>query len=170
MNAAPTRLTDIELPRERFVPGLTPRPAGDWLPQVDPRGFTASDWRACEAYCYGVDLYNAWLWWEAHEAMEGVWMRARGRPIERAFVQAVIMSAAAALKVEAGRVDGAARLLGKASARLDLVASERGLSPVGGIDAGAWLRALSAYYEPLIRGGEMVHDADRFPYLRPGAL
>ncbi|TSA82566.1 DUF309 domain-containing protein [Deinococcus detaillensis] len=41
----------------------------------------------------GARLFNAGLWWEAHEAWEGRWLIAAGE--ERAFLQALILLAAA---------------------------------------------------------------------------
>ena len=41
----------------------------------------------------GARLFNAGDWWEAHEAWETYWMTAEGQ--ERAFVQALILLAAA---------------------------------------------------------------------------
>ena len=41
----------------------------------------------------GVRQFNAGQWWEAHEAWEGPWARAQGE--ERAFLQALILLAAA---------------------------------------------------------------------------
>lgn len=41
----------------------------------------------------GAALFNAGLWWEAHEAWEGPWMSAQGQ--ERQFIQGLILLAAA---------------------------------------------------------------------------
>ena len=41
----------------------------------------------------GAALFNAGQWWEAHEAWEAAWQRARG--LERDFFQALILLAAA---------------------------------------------------------------------------
>ena len=41
--------------------------------------FTAEEWRDCEHYLYGVDLFNQGYWWEAHEAWEAVWLAAGQR-------------------------------------------------------------------------------------------
>ncbi|MDB5044058.1 MAG: hypothetical protein JWQ08_108 [Deinococcus sp.] len=46
-----------------------------------------------EAWQDGIRLFNAGHWWEAHEAWEGVWLRATGE--ERACLQALILLAAA---------------------------------------------------------------------------
>jgi len=164
MNAPPERLTDFDLPRARYRPGLMDRPRGEWGPHVESGALGARGWRDCAAYCYGVDLYNLWYWWEAHEALESVWMRAERGGVERAFLQGVIMVAAAALMVEASRFAGAARLIGKAEARFERVETER----FGGGDLRAWRAAIRSYYGPALGGGTMAHDAARFPYLWPG--
>jgi hypothetical protein len=38
--------------------------------------FTPEDWRSCDLYLYGIDLFNHGYWWEAHEALEDVWLAA----------------------------------------------------------------------------------------------
>lgn len=55
----------------------------------------ASDSQAqdSEAWQEGIRLFNAGHWWEAHEAWEGVWLRAGGD--ERACLSALILLAAA---------------------------------------------------------------------------
>ncbi|MFC4637992.1 DUF309 domain-containing protein [Deinococcus hohokamensis] len=45
------------------------------------------------AWRQGAALFNAGLWWEAHEAWEPLWLQAAGP--ERSFLQGVILLAAA---------------------------------------------------------------------------
>lgn len=119
------RYTDRALPHYRHVPGRTPHPVRD------PRGHShgrapvpvpdlnAADWRACDEYLYGLDLFNAGYWWECHEVLENLWHAAGiGTPAGHAL-QAVIQCAAAHLKHECGQPVGARRLVEHASAHAD---------------------------------------------------
>jgi hypothetical protein len=55
-------------------------------------------WESCDAYLYGIDLFNHGYWWEAHEIFEGFW-RAAGRATPLGdFLQGLIQIAAALLK------------------------------------------------------------------------
>ena len=95
------------------------RPTPPAIPTVTPSSsrpptlpnLNRSDWRQCEEFLYGVDLFNAGYWWECHEVLEGLWHAAGlGSPAGHAL-QAVIQCAAAHLKAHSGRPQGARRLL-----------------------------------------------------------
>jgi len=100
----PPRYTDLPFPPYRFVPGKSPHPTRD------PEGhsynkhpeqlasFDPEDWRSCEEYLYGIDLFNHGFWWEAHEALETVWVAAGRRTEAGLFVQGLIQIAVAHLK------------------------------------------------------------------------
>lgn len=114
----PERLTDRELPPYRHIPGETPHPTRS--PEghsYDPDGvepafpdLNRSDPLACEQFRYGVDLFNTGYWWECHEAMEALWhVAGRGSPAGH-VLQAIIMCAAAHLKIIKGNTVGARRL------------------------------------------------------------
>ena len=56
-------------------------------------------WPVLQAYLRGVDLFNRWYFWEAHEAWEPLW-RAQPPDSEPArFIQGLIGAAAALLKL-----------------------------------------------------------------------
>ena len=85
------RYTQRPFPSYRYLPYQS----GATLPHPhnDPAGhsyhaeeeylppFTPEDWRSCELYLYGIDLFNHGYWWEAHEALEDVWLAAGLRPL-----------------------------------------------------------------------------------------
>lgn len=113
---APPRYTARVFPAYRFVPGKTPHPVRDpeghsynkSAPQLPP--FAADQWQACEEYLYGIDLFNHGYWWEAHEALEAVWVAA-GRQTETGlFIQGLIQIAVAQLKRLQGFDDVAHRM------------------------------------------------------------
>jgi hypothetical protein len=69
------------------------------------------------AFEEGVRRFDAGAWFEAHEAWESRWRRARGA--ERARLQGLILAAAALLQHERGVDRGAARLWRRARAKLE---------------------------------------------------
>ena len=112
----PPRYTEQPLPVYRHVPGFTPHPIRD--PDGHSYGQPApvlpdlneSDWRQCEHYLFGIDLFNADYWWECHEVLEGLWHAAGiGTPAAH-VLQAVIQCAAAHLKAAGDCPRGAMRL------------------------------------------------------------
>ncbi|MEE8055283.1 MAG: DUF309 domain-containing protein [Gammaproteobacteria bacterium] len=144
---APTRYTDRPLPRYRFVPGRAPHPTRDKdghsynKPPVQLAPFDPEEWAACEEYLYGVDLFNHGYWWEAHEALEAVWMAAGRRTESGLFIQGLIQIAAAHLKRFQGFHDVAIRM------------SEQGLEKMKqingyflGIDVPAFRCAVTSYF------------------------
>lgn len=112
------RYTERPLPVYRHVPGRTPHPTRD--PDGHSYGLSAPelpdlnthDWRRCEHYLFGIDLFNAGYWWECHEVLEGLWHAAGiGTPAAH-VLQAVIQCAAAHLKAANDCPSGAGRLHG----------------------------------------------------------
>lgn len=92
-------------------------------PRNDPEGhsyqaeeeylptFTPEEWRNYELYLYGIDLFNHGYWWEAHEALEGIWLAAGQREtICGRFVQGLIQLAGAQLKRFMAEMGGAQSL------------------------------------------------------------
>jgi predicted metal-dependent hydrolase len=129
---APPRYTRRPLPPYRFLPfqgsATLPHPRNDpkghsyhadeeYLP-----GFAPADWPCCETYLYGIDLFNHGYWWEAHEALEAVWLAAGGRETDCGlFVQGLIQLAAAQLKRVIGSPGAAQSLTAAACDKLALV-------------------------------------------------
>lgn len=122
----PPRYSQRPFPPYRYRPG-----AGLPHPRMDPAGhshgtddeylppFTPEDWASCEPYLYGIDLFNQGYWWEAHEALESVWLaagqRATGCGI---FVQGLIQLAGAQLKRSSGEALGARSLTAAACEKM----------------------------------------------------
>jgi len=138
--------TDRELPAYRHLPGRTPHPTRDpeghsyGCPTEEMPDLNAADWRGCETYLYGIDLFNADYWWECHEVLEGLWHAAGiGTPAAH-VLQAVIQCAAAQLKTFTDRPVGAKRLLEHAHNHV-LWGRERRL----GLDLQAMLDETGAY-------------------------
>src|SRR5579884_514150 len=106
MGILPWYSKERALPSYRFVPGLYPHPIRDpkghrhrairaqihpfWLPD---------QWRTLEAYLHGVDLFNRFYFWEAHETWEALWKSHPRHADPARFIQGLINTAAALLKL-----------------------------------------------------------------------
>lgn len=112
------RYTQSPFPAYRYLPFQADIPH----PRNDPAGhsygqeeeyvsdFIAEDWRTCEPYLYGIDLFNNGYWWEAHEAWEALWLVAGRESLAGQFLQGLIQLAGAQLKRFTGVERGAQML------------------------------------------------------------
>lgn len=99
------RYTTRPFPAYAYVPGKTPHPTRDEnghsyneQPQPARVEFDVDHWQACEEYLYGIDLFNHAYWWEAHEALEAVWIAAGRKTQTGFFIQGIIQVSVAHLK------------------------------------------------------------------------
>lgn len=146
-DAAPPRYSTRPLPPYRYIPGRAPHPLRDpaghshgaqlgAAPEFDP-----ARWARSEALRYAVDLFNHGYYWEAHEALEGLWVAVgRHTPAGR-FLQGLIQVAVGQLKAVQGHRDAAARLTDEGLAKL-------GAAPMFGVDP----RALRPQVEARLAG------------------
>ena len=79
---------------------------------------TVGDLATSAAWQAGLHYLQNGYFWEAHEALEPVWMQLPPNSVERKFVQAVIQAANAALKLEMKRPRATLRLCDIAKALL----------------------------------------------------
>jgi hypothetical protein len=133
---APRQRPSRPFPPRAFVPGTGARPQRDAAPA--PPHVPAERWDEDDEYLFGVDLYHAGFFWEAHEAWEGIW-KASPDPTQREFLQGLIQLAASALK--GGR--GGRTLEARSRARLARVAAAHAVYM--GLDVRA---LLSAVWQP----------------------
>lgn len=145
------RYTRRAFPPYRHEPGRTPHPERspegyryreEWEASASDASLAGNAWRDNELYLYGVDLFNAGYFWEAHAAWEVLWVAANDDET-KAFLRSLIQLAAGCLKRSTGRPRGAGKLFASACSRLERLAESRPI--LGGID----LRALSAAVESL---------------------
>lgn len=116
-------LPDRALPRYAYLPGKFAHPVRDPAGhsfQSDPE-ITSS----YEEFVWGADLFNQGYYWEAHEAWELLWQQAVKATPERLFYKALILLAAAGVKLREGKPRPASRHYGRAAAHLRAV-QERG--------------------------------------------
>jgi hypothetical protein len=100
------RCPHLPLPSVPFIAGQTDRPAAAFAATLD----TLDD-SVC--FAWGCDLFDAGCFFEAHEAWEGPWRRARDRASTSTadqhtatLLQALIKVAAAAVKARQGSAVG----------------------------------------------------------------
>lgn len=126
------RYTQRPFPPYRYLPFQSKDPLPH--PRTDPAGhsyhdeedylphFVDEDWRTCERYLYGIDLFNHGYWWEAHEALEAVWLAAGQKStLCGKFVQGLIQLAGAQLKRFIDEPGGAQSLTGSGLEKISLV-------------------------------------------------
>ncbi len=151
------RYTARALPPYRHVPGMTPHPTRD------PRGHSyeqprpaeraawrARDWAALEDWLYGIDLFNAHFFWEAHEAWERLWAAAEPTAPEGLALQGLLQVAAALLKVHTRALLGAVSLAAGGLENLRRAAAVR--PELMGLDLARIVAEFDVYFEPLKRG------------------
>lgn len=108
------RYSKRKFPSYRFIPGKTPHPTRDpdghsFARHPEPR-VNFNDWRTCENYLYGIDLFNHGYWWEAHEALETVWVTVGRKSEAGQFIQGLILLSVAHLKCHQGFTDVGSRM------------------------------------------------------------
>ncbi|MEW6683171.1 MAG: DUF309 domain-containing protein [Nitrospirota bacterium] len=109
--------TDHTLPVSRFIPGLT-GPREPYQTAVVHGPWTAEQWPTLQPYLRGVDLFNRWYFWEAHEAWESLWRAHPPRSEPARYIQGLIGAAASLLKLRMGQVRAARTLSTAACERL----------------------------------------------------
>jgi predicted metal-dependent hydrolase len=72
---------------------------------------TDQGWKDNEDYLYGIDLFNAEYWWEAHEVWERLWHLESPESPVALLLQGLIQLAAASLKENQGESRGADKLV-----------------------------------------------------------
>ena len=151
------RYSPRALPAYRYVPGVRPHPTRDrsghsyratpQLPQHAP--WDPEAWRTLDDWLYGVDLFNRFYFWEAHEAWEGLWAAVdRGSP-PSVLLQGLIQITASLLKTHMG-VFSAARTLSREG--LDKLERAAATHPrLLGLDLPSLTQRFAYYFAPLDR-------------------
>lgn len=134
MSPAGGRYSRRPFPPYAYVPGRDPHPTRDpaghsfgHAPRRAETGFDPGAWPTHADFLYGIDLFNHGYFWEAHEALEELWVAAGRRTPAGTFLQGLIQVAVALLKWSQGQHDGARRLAEAGSAKL-------GQAPAFGVD------------------------------------
>lgn len=137
-----------------YMASATPRRPGQWVPD---------EWRDLDDWLYGVDLFNRFYFWEAHEAWEGLWAAAPRQSPPALLLQGLIQIAAALLKTHLGVLAGARLLSVEGLAKLRRVAAQQPV--LLGLDVVDALTRIDAYFAPTAHDVLPAIDA-RVPLLR----
>ena len=148
----------IPFPPYRFVAGLNPHPVASPLGhsygqiEEDLPGLTLSNWASHSHYLYGMDLYNFAFFWEAHEALEGLWRKTVLKSTMYLFLQGIIQICGACLKYHLHQVKGVQKLGFAGMDKLSRV--EKSGECHNGIYLGiclpGYLEALQLFFEPFL--------------------
>jgi predicted metal-dependent hydrolase len=107
------------------------------------------DWQTLDDWLYGVDLFNWFYFWEAHEAWEGLWTAAARGAAPSLMLQGLIQIAAASLKTHLHVLAGARTLSAQGLEKLRRAAT---ISPrLLGLDLREVDGLFSEYFRPLER-------------------
>lgn len=104
---------EIPLPDYAYIPGINARHKEGFLNHVkDMASDITKDGTAKDnlAWLYGIRLLENAFYWECHEVLEEVWMKAAPNSRERYLVQGIIHLANAALKIKMDRASAAQKL------------------------------------------------------------
>lgn len=159
------------LPAYRYVPGLHPHPTRDpqghsYAPVLTLNRhapWSVDEWRTLDDWLYGVDLFNRFYFWEAHEAWEGLWAAVERDTTPSLLLQGLIQIAAALLKIHMGVASGARTL---ASAGLDKLRQAGATQPLLlGLDLNGVAERFAEYFGPLDRN-DLPTIGTQVPVLR----
>lgn len=138
---------DVPMPATHHRPGSGSKPDLSPLEAVKalvPERTEAANWRANQPYLYGIALFEAGFYWEAHEVWEPVWLNAAPNSADRHLLQALIQYANAALKRDMGRERAAQRLFAETARHLSRVPQPSAGGPFMGVDLIGWQVAIEA--------------------------
>lgn len=105
-------LPQYPLPKLRYMPGKCPKDEKrDDIPKFNLQKLNEENWKRNKTYLYGIDLFNAGFYYEAHEVWEELWFETGKTSPEGQFLQALIQLSAAELKNRLREEKPAKRLL-----------------------------------------------------------
>jgi predicted metal-dependent hydrolase len=135
------------LPTRRHVPGSGSEPDRASLEPAKaqtPDRVCDRNWREVPAYLFGIELYAAGYFWEAHEVWEPVWMASAPNSRERLLLAGLIQLANACLKLEMGRPKAALRLIEETLRHLEACVRPAS-GPLMGIEVEPLIRSTSVF-------------------------
>lgn len=171
--SAPRYCPERPLPPYRYVPGLHPHPVRDPAGHSHAGGarpaaaaWDPAAWRTLGDWLAGVDRFNAFYFWEAHESWEPLWAAQPRASTPARVLQGLIQIAAALLKIHLRSPRGAASL---SHAGLTRLATAAVATPsLLGLDLPDTAAAFQHYFRPLLQRTLPPLDAS-VPLLRLAA-
>ncbi|MEJ2007217.1 MAG: DUF309 domain-containing protein [Acidobacteriota bacterium] len=106
----------------------------------------------------GISLFNSGWFFEAHEALEAVWLKSKGR--RRNFLHGLIQVAAAFHHYTHGNAPGFRSLLEKGCAKLEKAGAE-----AEGVDLAGFMLELQPWREHSVRSSSSADSAPPLPRL-----
>jgi hypothetical protein len=143
----------LSLPPYRYLPGKNLHPGEGHLPEL-----------GSQAYAYGIDLYHAGFFFEAHEAWEPLWLALPKGDLKWTFLLGLIQNTAAQLKMVTGQWGPARQLSQRALHYLELVRCHQGTYM--GLDLTRLVTDMLVYYEPLWQSIRPTAPQVNMPALR----
>ncbi|HLG20963.1 MAG TPA: DUF309 domain-containing protein [Bdellovibrionota bacterium] len=125
------RYTNKPFPSYRYLPGRTSHPIRDPKGHAYGKVTTPIHLGASEEagrhpdFLFGVDLFNAGYYWEAHEAWEGVWKALPPSCEESICLQGLIQVSAGLLKKVVAETEGSRQLISKGLEKLKVAQGRR---------------------------------------------
>jgi hypothetical protein len=151
----PLYARERSFPAYRFVPGLYPHPTRDpkghsyqsGRPQEHP-SWSPDQWNTLETYLRGVDLFNRFYFWEAHEVWEALWTSLPANNDAARFLQGIIHITASFLKIHMNEISASQKLWDSALALLEPFKENTWM----GIEVNRLLKEVEVYLLPIKRG------------------
>jgi len=168
LRTVPRYCPERSFPSYRFVPGLHPHPRRDpaghsyAAAATAARDWDPAAWASLRDWLWGVDLFNAFFFWEAHEAWEGLWLVKPRRSRPALLLQGLIQISASLLKIHLRSPTAALSL---ARAGLEKVQSMFTGAALLGLDPSRLLAEFRTYFRPLEAATLPQLDAS-VPWLR----
>jgi uncharacterized protein len=122
----PRLLPEKRFPAYAYLPGRQPHPVRDPMGHSyhdEPMPIPGQAPLGSEAFRWGMDLFNHGYYWEAHEAWEALWQAADRSASQRLLFKALILLAAAGVKIREGKQPAAARHARRAMALFRRIAA-----------------------------------------------
>jgi hypothetical protein len=147
---------DVPLPTARYAPGserthpLDPDGHMRAIDVPDVEVVSEMAWMVNPRWLYGVDLYNNWFFWEAHEVWEPLWKALDKAKPPGLFLQGLMQASGGVLKAHVGDLDGAQAFWGQAETRLGKCADAT--DTLWGIKTVRTFKAFRKYFAPAADG------------------
>jgi len=151
------RHSTLPFPSFRYLRSQ-PRPSASNIKSLT--NLSSDNWRENESYLYGIDLYHAAYFWEAHECWEELWKREDKKSRSGLFLQGLILNTAAQFKSLLQNYEGLRNLSKSAIIKLEDViklAPSKQMDTFMGIGVKELVSKMEGYYQPLWDGGTAGH-------------
>ena len=168
LNGSSRWLPEAPLPPYSYVPGVNEHPIsspnGHGVVFRETTFISLSDesWCECQPYLYGLDLFDAGFYWEAHETWEHAWIDVGRRGMTADFLKGLIKLCAAGVKFRERKSTGVERHLARCRELLGGIRQQWEKATFCGVRLGELDHLLEGPFAP-------VDVEFRFPFRIPVA-